>query len=134
MFAALLLTLSLLALAQFGAFYWRALVACEAARPISQDVLDAVKVDAQSLRGDDYHSLAELHSLTPDFSFKSSGLGLVPAYFKLIHAIGTLATGRMEGLASWAEGERVLCARYAAAQIERRLQSNLEIAASVRSY
>jgi hypothetical protein len=132
MFAAILLTISVTAMAQFGLFYWRALVASEAALPVSQEVLEAVNV-ASSLRGDDFQPLAELHAVTPDLSAQSGGLGFVPTYFKLMRAIGTLAAGRLSGLANWTEGERILCARYAAVQVERRLRSNLEMAASIRS-
>ena len=133
MFAALLLTISVVALAQFGAFYWRALVASEAALPISQQVLEAASTDCTSLRGEDFPAFAELHAVTPGLGWKSADLGLVPAYYKLIHMVGTLASGRMAGLASWAEGERLLCARYAAVQVDRRLQANLELASSLRA-
>jgi len=133
MFSALLLAISIVALAQFGAFYWRAVVAGIAAHPVSGQVLAAANLETGTLRGDDYRLLAQLHKLTPDLCAKSSGLGLVPLYFKLIHAIGKLATGRIAMLAAWAESERVLCAHYAAVQIDRRLQANLELAASMRS-
>jgi hypothetical protein len=36
-------------------------------------------------------------------------------------------------LASWSERERLVCARYAAVQVDRRLQANLALAASLRS-
>jgi hypothetical protein len=36
-------------------------------------------------------------------------------------------------IVEWTERERVLCARYAAVQIDRRLQANLALAASIRS-
>jgi hypothetical protein len=133
MFAALLLTISVVAFAQFGAFYWRALVASEAAQPISQQVLDAVNANSSSLRGDDFHLFAELHALTPDLTRKSGGLGFVPAYYRLIHAVRTVATGRMTGLANWAQGEEALCASYAAVQVDRRLQANLAMASSLRA-
>jgi hypothetical protein len=131
MFSALLLAISLAALAQFGAFYWRAIVVGIAAQPVSGEVLAAASVG--TLSGEDYPSLAQLHELTPDLCAKSSGLGLVPLYFRFIHTIGKLASGRNTALAAWAESERVLCARYAAVQIDRRLQANLEFAASMRS-
>ena len=133
MFSALILAISIVALAQFGAFYWRAIVVGIAAQPVSDQVLAAANVDTGTLCGDDYRSLAQLHQLTPDICAKSSGLGLVPLYFKLVHSIGKLASGRVAALAEWADGERVLCARYAAVQIERRLQANLQLAASMRS-
>jgi hypothetical protein len=133
MFSALLLAISMAALAQFGVFYWRALVAGIAAQPISEQVLAAAKVGSETMRGEDYRSLAQLHKLTPDLCAKSSGLGLVPLYFKLMHAVGTLAAGRVATLADWAESERALCARYAAVQVDRRLQANMAFAAAMRS-
>ena len=133
MFSILILAISGVALTQFGAFYWRAVVVGIAAQPVSEQVLAAANLDTRTLRGEDYRSLAQLHKLTPDICAKSSGLGLVPLYFKIIHAIGKLASGRVTALANWAESERVLCARYAAVQVDRRLQANLQLAASMRS-
>jgi hypothetical protein len=133
MFSVLILAISIVALTQFGAFYWRAVVVGIAANPVSEQVLAVANLDAGTLRGEDYRSLAQLHQLTPDICAKSSGLGLVPLYFKLIHTVGKLASGRITALADWAESERVLCARYAAVQIDRRLQANLALAASMRS-
>jgi len=133
MFSALILAISIVALAQFAAFYWRAVVVGIAGQPVSGQVLAAASVDTGTLCGEHYSSLAQLHQLTPDICAKSSGLGLVPLYFKLVHAIGKLASGRVAALAEWAESERALCARYAAVQIDRRLQANLQLAASMRS-
>jgi len=133
MFSALILAVSIVALAQFGAFYWRAIVAGIAAQPVSGQVLAAANVD-KSILGQDYRSLAQLHQLTPDLCAKSSGLGLVPLYFKFIHGIGKLASRRMSALANWAESESALCARYVAVQIDRRLQANAQLAASMRSF
>ncbi len=133
MFSAILLAISVVALAQFGVFYWRAVVAGVAAQPVSQQVLDAASMDAMTISGEDYRALVQLHELTPDLSSQRGTLGLVPVYFKFIHAIGTLATGRISFLADWAENERALCARYAAVQVDRRLQSNMALAASMRS-
>jgi hypothetical protein len=133
MFTAMLLAISTVALAQFAVYYWRAIVAGVAVQPVSEQVFAAARVKRIELRGEDFRSLAELHNLTPDLAAQTSGLGLVPLYFKLIHAVGKMAAGRVAALAEWAENERVLCARYAAVQIDRRLQSNLVMAASIRS-
>ena len=133
MFSAMLLAISTVALAQFAVYYWRAIVAGVAVQPVSEQVFAAARVKRIELRGEDFRSLAELHNLTPDLAAQTSGLGLVPLYFKLIHAVGKMAAGRVAALAEWAENERVLCARYAAVQIDRRLQSNLAMAASIRS-
>jgi hypothetical protein len=133
MFSAMLLAISTVALAQFAVYYWRAIVAGVAVQPVSEQVFAAARVKRSELRGEDFRSLAELHNLTPDLAAQTSGLGLVPLYFKLIHTVGKMAAGRVAALAEWAENERVLCARYAAVQIDRRLQSNLAMAASIRS-
>jgi hypothetical protein len=133
MFSALILAITTAALVQFAVFYWRAVVICVAEQPVSEGVLAAANVERGTVRGDDYRSLAQLHKLTPALCATPSGLGLVPAYFKLMQAIGALAAGRVAALADFAESERGLCARYAAVQIDRRLQANLEFAASMRS-
>ncbi len=133
MFSAMLLAISIVALGQFAVFYWRAVVAGIAAQPVSEQVLAAARVEPDAIRGDDFRSLAKLHELTPDLSPRPAGLGFVPVYFKFIHAIGTLAAGRVSAVANWTESERALCARYAAVQIDRRLQSNMALAAAIRS-
>ena len=133
MFSALILALTTAALVQFGVFYWRALVVCTAAETISEEVLAAAKVDPGSICGEDYRSLAQLHKLTPELCSKSSSLGLVPAYFKVLQAVKSVAAGRVAALSDWAESESALCARYAAVQVERRLRANLEFAASMHS-
>lgn len=133
MFSAMLLTISVVALSQFGVFYWRAVVTGIAAQHVSEQVLAAANVEGDTIRGEDYRSFAKLHELTPDLSPRPSGLGFVPAYFQFIHAVGTLAAGRVSALADWAESERILCARYVAVQIDLRLQSNMALAAAIRS-
>lgn len=133
MFSALLLAISTVALVQFGVYYWRAVVAGVAARPISEEVLAAAHVDGQALRGADFQAIAKLHELTPNLQKETSSLGLVPLYYHALNAVEALAAGRLAAIADWAEREQVLCVRYAAVQVDRRLQSNLALAAAMRS-
>ena len=133
MFSALILAITTAALVQFGMFYWRALVVCTAAEAVSEEVLSAAQVETGSIRGEDYRSLAQLHKLTPELCAQSSGLGLVPAYFRVLQAVKSVTAGRVATLAQWAESESALCARYAAVQVERRLRANMELAASMHS-
>jgi hypothetical protein len=133
MFSALLLAISVAALAQFALFYLRAVVAGLAAQPISEEVLTAAQVQEGALEGRDFRTFAQLHELTPNLQNSSTGLTLVKAYYRLIQTVGTIASGRMTGVANWAERESALCARCAAVQIDRRLQSNLALAAAIRS-
>jgi|SRR5271157_3243889 len=133
MFAAMLLAISLVALAQFALYYWRALLTNVASQPISIDVLEAVQVCEPDLRGSDFARLTSLLTLTPELKGNRHGLGFVPAYYKIVGKIADLFGNISPALATWGEQERVLCARYAAVQIGRRLEANLAQAASIRS-
>jgi hypothetical protein len=133
MFSAMLFAISIVALTQFALYYWRAVLTGVAAQPVSDQVLAAAQVQNGRLNASDFDKLAGLHQITPDLSPNRGGLGLVRLYYRLVGAVGSLASGRLPALAVWSEQERTLCARYAAVQIERRMQANLALAAAMRS-
>lgn len=128
MFAAMLFTISVVAMSQFALYYWRALLAGVAAQPVSDRVLAAAHVEDGHVLPQHFETLAELHELTPDLKPNPSSLGLVRLYYRLVQGLGLLPM-----LAAWSEHERLVCARYAAVQVDRRLQANLALAASLRS-
>jgi hypothetical protein len=133
MFSAMLLAIAIVAMGQFALYYWRAVFTGVASLPISSRVLEAARVEEASLRGDDFEKLVSLHDLTPELKSGESGLGLVRAYYRVIHQAEAVLGSFSPMMASWAEKERLLCARFAAVQIDRRLQANLAQAASIRS-
>ncbi len=133
MFSAMLFAISIVALTQFALYYWRAVLAGVAAQPVSDRVLAAASVETGSLTGRDFEKLVGLHNLTPDLNPDRGGLGLVRLYYRVIGAFSALASSRIPALVSWIEQERTICARYAAVQIDRRLQANMALAASLRS-
>jgi hypothetical protein len=133
MFSAMLLAISIVALAQFAIYYWRALLMGVASQPISSDILQAVHVEESDLRGAHFEKLANLLKLTPDLKRTHGGLGLVPAYFRLVGKIADYFGQTFPAVIGWSEQERALCARFAAVQVGRRLETNLEQAASIRS-
>jgi hypothetical protein len=133
MFAAMLFAFSIVALSQFAVYYWRAMLAGEAAQPVSERVLEAAGAADRSLTGQDFQILLGLHDLTPELQAPKGGLGLVRLYYQLAAGIGALAGQSMPAVAAWSERELAVCARYAAVQIDRRLQANLELAAALRS-
>jgi hypothetical protein len=133
MFSAMLFAISMVALAQFALYYWRAIIAGVAAQPISADVLEAVQTDESELSGADFGKLASLLTVTPELKQSRGGLGLVPAYFEIVGKLSELFGQLSPALASWSAHEQVLCARYAAVQVGRRLEANLAQAASMRS-
>jgi len=133
MFAAMLFAISIVALSQFAAYYWRAMLAGEAAHPISERVLVAAGAENGQLTGENFQTLLSLHDVTPELSSAKGGLRSVRLYYAFVNAIGNLAGTRLPAIAAWSEREAAVCARYAAVQIDRRWQANLELAASLRS-
>jgi hypothetical protein len=133
MFAAMLLAISIVALCQFALYYWRAVVMGVAAQPLSNSVLEAADVTDRALNGADFEKLAGLYTLTPELKSGKDGLGLVRAYFSVVSKVSELFGQMAPALAQWGAQEQALCARYAAVQIDRRMQANLELAAAMRS-
>jgi hypothetical protein len=133
MFAAMLFAISIVALTQFGLYYWRAVLAAVAGQPVSDSVLAAARVENGRVTGSDFETLVGLHELTPDLQPNQGGLGFVRLYYRIVDGMSAMAGRRMPAVAAWCDLELAVCARYAAVQIDRRLQSNLELAASLRS-
>jgi hypothetical protein len=101
--------------------------------PVSSQVLEATHANDTELRGSDFRRLASLYHLTPELQRGGSGLGLVSLYFSVVRKAEVLFGKLSPAVMLWGEREMALCARYAAVQIDRRLQANLEQAASMRS-
>jgi len=133
MFSAMLFLISIVALSQFALYYWRAVLAGVAAQPVSDRVLVAAQVENGQLTPQHFRTLAGLHDLTPDLYPNRGGLGLVRLYYRLIEGLDSLVANKIPAIAAWSEHERVICARYAAVQVDRRLQANLDLLASLRS-
>jgi hypothetical protein len=133
MFSAMLLAISIVALSQFALYYWRAVLAGVAAQPVSDRVLVAAQVENGRLMPEHFETLAGLHDLTPDLYPNRGGLGMVRVYYRVIEGLDALLAKRIPAFAAWSESERTICARYAAVQVDRRLQANLDLAASLRS-
>jgi hypothetical protein len=133
MFSAMLLAISIVALSQFALYYWRAVLAGVAAQPVSDRVLVAAQVENGRLMPQHFQTLAGLHDLTPDLNPDRTGLGLVRVYYRFIEVLDAIVGKRIPAFALWSEHERAICARYAAVLVDRRLQANLDLAASLRS-
>lgn len=133
MFPAMLFAISIVALSQFALYYWRAMLAGAAAQPVSERTLAAAQMQDGRFTGQDFTKLVRIHELTPELNRSGSGLALVKLYYAIVNGIGWLAGNRVPAIAAWSEKELVICARYAAVQVDRRLQANLELAAAMRA-
>src|ERR1700686_5784725 len=87
MFASMLFAISSVAVAQFGMYYWRAVLASVASQPVSESVIAAISAENRALRATDFVQFAGIHALTPDLSPRGGGLGLVGVYFGLTRAV-----------------------------------------------
>jgi len=133
MFSAILFAIAVVALAQFALYYWRAVLTGVAAQPVSNRVLEAAHISEAGLRGADFQKLVSLLAVTPQLQGHGSKLHLIRAYYNLVGQISQWFGSLSPAVALWTEQERVLCARYTAVQVDRRLAANLAQAASIRS-
>jgi hypothetical protein len=133
----MLMALSITALAQFGVYYWRAVMAGVAAEPVSADVLAAAGLSPSVVDGNIFPTLASLHKLTPCMSRKSGGLhgSLLPVsvYFHIVNSLSRIFGLRFPRFAAWTQREMTICARYATVLVAHRLKSNLACSAAIRS-
>jgi hypothetical protein len=133
MFSAALLSIAVVAMGQFAVYYWRAVFTGMASLPISSRVLEAAQVQEESLCGNDFEKFASLLTLTPELKETKGELGMVRAYYAVVQRAQSAFASFSPMMAGWAEKERMLCARIAAIHIDRRLESNMMQAASIRS-
>jgi hypothetical protein len=133
MFAAMLFAISTVAITQFGMYYWRAVLASVASQPVSESVLAAISAENRPLQAADFVQFAGLHAMTPDLTPRGRGLAMVRFYYGLTRALNMMVGVRVPAVALWIEQEGTICARYAAVQIDHRLQANMELAAALRS-
>jgi len=133
MFAAMLFAISTVAIAQFGMYYWRAVLASVASQPVSESVIAAISAENRALRAADFVQFVGIHALTPNLTPHGGGLGLVRFHYGLTRVLNMMVGVRVPAVAQWIEREGTICARYAAVQIDQRLQANMELAAALRS-
>ena len=129
----MLFAISAVAITQFGMYYWRAVLASVASQPVSESVLAAISAENRPLEAADFVQFAGLHAMTPDLTPRGRGLAMVRFYYGLTRALNMMVGVRVPAVAQWIEQEGTICARYAAVQIDHRLQANMELAAALRS-
>jgi hypothetical protein len=133
MFSAMLFAIAIVALGQFALYYLRAMLTGVACQPVSRRVFEAAQLEEPALSGDDFGKLLSLHALTPRLEGGKSSLFTVRCYYAAMQKVSKLFGEISPALTEWTQRERLLCARFAAVQIDRRLHSNLAHAAAMDS-
>jgi len=128
MIAAILFTVSLVALAQFGLYYWRATISGIATQAISDRIRIAAGIAHQSIGAQDFHSIVILNDLSPDLRGPNGGFKTVRAYYAIVKKLGSI----VPALSQWAENEMTTCTRYVAVLMDQHLERNMACAAQVR--
>jgi hypothetical protein len=128
MISTVILIVALVALAQFGLYYWRSLIAGYASQPLSERFPLFSGLEHESPEAEDFGALLSLHRLTPTLGRRADNLTTLRAYYT---AVSVLC--RLPALQQWAKREMAICSRYLAVTVDQRLTQNLAYAAEMRS-
>lgn len=118
--AALILTVSIIAMLQFFVSYCRSLIAASAKRTLSVDVQDVIGMK-QSAKGDDYQRVMQFLYLCPERREDRGSIQAVNTYFRLLSVLEATLGKIVPSLRSWTEAERSQCTYFAAVALDRRI-------------
>ncbi len=124
MIMALIAVVSLVALAQFGVFYWRATIAVTAALPVSDRLRVAAGIQTEQIAASDFDSLLHLVEICPALKSDGLGIGMVRSYYSFLSFLNVLAGPALGG---WFVAEMTTCARFLAARLDQRIHQNRAI-------
>lgn len=130
MIAAILLTVSLVALGQFTLYYWRAMISGVASREISDTIRVAARITSSTIGAQDFNNILILNKLSPYLRGPKGGFRAVRAYYSMVKRLGSI----IPAMAGWANVEMATCARYAAVVMDQRMESNIAYAAQIRGH
>ena len=134
MIAALIFVISVAAGIQLAVFSWRAAMISFAGQPMSAAVSPALASFTNSMGTNDFREISAIQALCPAMSpSQSKQLRPVQVYYRSLELLNSLSKA-IPACGIWAQQEMAICARYAAAVMEQRLQSNQACFAAVRSY
>ncbi len=124
MIVALIAVVSILALAQFGVFYWRATIAVTAALPVSDRLRNAAGIHKEQIEASDFGALLHLVEICPALKSDGPGIGLVRIYYAVLRVLKAVCGPALGG---WFVAEMTTCTRYVAARLDQRIQQNRTI-------
>jgi hypothetical protein len=128
MIATVLLFVSIVTLAHFGLYYWRAMIISASALPVSDRLRVAARITATEIGSHDFGAILSTYKLVPDLRGSVGSLRAVRTYYAVVEKFGHM----IPATAKWAEAEMTTCSRYAAVLVDKHLERNLACAAQVR--
>lgn len=122
-----ILAVSLVALAQFGLYYWRATISAVAAQAISDRIRLAAGI-THVIGAQDFRNILILNNLSPDLRGPNGTFRAIRLYYSAVEKL----RGMVPGISRWADAEMATCSRYVAVLMDQHLQRNIACAAQVR--
>jgi hypothetical protein len=127
MIAAIIFMASVIGVAQFGLYYWRATISGIAAQAISDRILAAAGI-THSIGAQDFRNILILKDLSPDLRGSTGRFLGIRTYYAVVNRIGKI----LPAMASWADAEMATCSRCVAVLMDQHLERNMVCAAQVR--
>ena len=124
MIAALILSVSLVFLAQFFVAYCRSLLVKSSVLELSPEAHQVTGIDDHLVDRDDFRRLVQLVDLCPEPGNDGVQLGAVRAYYALMGALRALASSIAPAIRNWVEKEQAACGYFAAVALDRRIAHN----------
>ena len=128
MVAVIIFAVSMVALVQFGLYYWRATISGIAAQAISDRIRVAAGITHTTIGPLDFHNILVLNDLSPDLRGPNGSFRTIRAYYAVLEKLGGIAPG----ISQWANAEMATCSRYLAVLMDQHLERNIACAAQVR--
>lgn len=128
MIAAILFTVSVVTLIQFGVYYWRAVIAGVAAKTVSERIRVAAGLSTSVIGAQDFHSILILKDLSPDLQGPAGSFRAIRTYYSIVEKLGSI----IPAMANWSKAEMATCSRYVAVLMDQHLERNMATAAQMR--
>jgi hypothetical protein len=126
--AAILFSISSVTLAQFGFYYWRAMLVANSMAPVSERVRLAAGIPTDSVHALDFRAILKVHDFAPSLSGTRNNFRAVRMYYGIVETLGSL----VPSVRDWANAEQTMCSRYLATLTDRHLERNMDCAAALR--
>jgi hypothetical protein len=128
MIAAIIFTVSIVALGQFGLHYWRAMISGVAAQAISDRIRVAAGIKSPGVGAQDFHKILILNDLSPDLRGPGGSFRVVRAYYAIVENLGRI----VPAMTSWSNAEMTTCSRYLAVLMDQHMERNMVCASQMR--
>jgi hypothetical protein len=128
MIGGIILALSIVALGQFGLYYWRAMLSGVAAQAISDRVRSAAGITAAAIGAQDFYKILILNDLSPDLRGPGGSFRVLRSYYAIVEKLGRI----VPAMAAWSNAEMTTCSRYVAVVMEQHMERNMVCASQMR--